>query len=166
MVEVRRAGAADAAELVRLRGIMLAAMRGHEPAPGPWQDNARRLAETRLAETAGPVAAFVVDAAHRPGALAACAVGSIEHRLGGPENPDGRVGYVYNVVTDPDYRRRGYSRACLTALLRWFAERDVPQVDLRASEAGLPLYRELGFRPSSMPGMRLTLPLRTAAASE
>ncbi|MFY1577823.1 GNAT family N-acetyltransferase [Verrucosispora sp. WMMD703] len=54
----------------------------------------------------------------------------------------------------PAYRRRGFSRACLGALLDWFVERGVRTVDLKASAEGEPLYQELGFRPTSMAAMR------------
>ncbi|MDI1462059.1 GNAT family N-acetyltransferase [Catellatospora sp. KI3] len=154
MIEVRRAVAADAAEIVRLRTVMLGAMAG-EPVPdGPWQElvgaNLRRL----LADPAGDFAAYVVAGADGVGLLA-CAVGVIDVRLGGPLDPSGRTGYVSNVVTEPGHRRRGLSRACLSALLEWFAGRGVTSVDLRATEDGAPLYRELGFRPVDHPGMRL-----------
>ncbi|MFG1950950.1 GNAT family N-acetyltransferase [Micromonospora sp. NPDC048830] len=62
------------------------------------------------------------------------------------------------MVTEAGYRRRGYSRACLEALLGWFAARGVRKIDLRASAEGEPLYRSLGFVATSGPTMRLTLP--------
>lgn len=158
MVNARRATVSDASELVRLRALMLASVTGAEPPPGPWRDAVRETLRERLVEPEELMAAFVVDAPDRPGTLAACAVGTIDRRLGGPGNPSGRVGYVFNVCTDPDHRRRGYSRACLTALLEWYRRRGVRTVDLRASEAGEPLYRSLGFRPTSGPTLRLSLP--------
>lgn len=160
MVMARPATAGDAAELVRLRGLMLAAVTGAEPPPGPWQDVAREDLREWLAEPEGSLAAFVVDAPD--GGLAACAVGAIERRLGGPTNPSGRVGYVFNVCTDPEHRRRGYSRACMTALLAWYRRRGVRRVDLRASAAGQPLYRSLGFQATRDPTMRLSLPAESA----
>ncbi|MCW3842373.1 GNAT family N-acetyltransferase [Micromonospora yasonensis] len=155
MIDARRATPEDAAELVRLRGLMLAAMAGAEPEPGPWQDIARDNLRDWLAEPEPWLAAFVVDAPDGA-ALAACALGTVERRLGGPANPSGVVGYVFNVSTDPAHRRRGHSRACVTALLDWFRERGVRKIDLRASEAGRPLYRSLGFRETAEPTMRLT----------
>ncbi|BCY13787.1 GNAT family N-acetyltransferase [Actinoplanes sp. L3-i22] len=150
----RRAVPADAAELVRLREVMLRSL-----TKADWNDDWREPARAALSELlAAPepsIAAFVVE--RSGGGLAACAVGTIDQRLGSPHNPQGRVGYVYNVVTDPDMRRRGYSRACMTALLAWFGERGVPAVDLRASAEGEPLYASLGFRRSAEPGMRLRL---------
>jgi ribosomal protein S18 acetylase RimI-like enzyme len=107
VTEVRRAVADDARELVRLRGLMLAAMNGFEPEPGRWQDIAVETLRKRLADPDGPLAAFVIDKPDRPGELAACVVGVIECRLGSPDNPSGEFGYVLNVATDPGYRRRG-----------------------------------------------------------
>ncbi|RCG29971.1 GNAT family N-acetyltransferase [Sphaerisporangium album] len=158
MVEVRRAVVDDAWELVRLRGVMLAAVTGVAPAPGPWREVAAGSLRTRLADPDGMLTAFVIDKPDRPGELAACAVGAIDCRLGGPDNPSGDVGCVFNVATDPGYRRRGYSRACVEALLRWYRGRGVAWVDLRASPEGEPLYRALGFVPLSSPAMRLTMP--------
>ena len=158
MIEARRATGEDAAEVVRLRGLMLASIAGTEPPPGPWRDAAREALRERLGDPDGSMAAFVVDAPDAPGTLAACAVGTIEWRLGGPANPSGRVGYVFNVCTDPRHRRRGYSRACLTALLDWYHDRGVRTVDLRTSASAQPLYRSLGFQLTRDPAMRLALP--------
>jgi ribosomal protein S18 acetylase RimI-like enzyme len=158
VIEVRRAIVADARELVRLRGVMLAAMSGCEPEPGQWQEAAVQTLCQRLTDPGGPFAAFVVDKPDRPGELAACVVGVIESRLGGPDNPSGETGYVFNVATDPGYRRRGCSRACMEALLGWYQQRGVARVDLRASPQGEALYRALGFAPTSGAAMRLTTP--------
>ncbi|TDC81303.1 GNAT family N-acetyltransferase [Micromonospora sp. KC606] len=158
MIAVRQAGPGDAAGIVRLRGVMLASMDGTEPPPGPWQEAARQVLRDRLGGPEATMAVFVVDAPDRPGLLAACATGTIDLRLGSPGNPTGRTGYVFNVVTEPGYRRRGYARACLAALLDWYRERGVGRVDLRASAEGEPLYRSLGFVDVSGPTLRLRLP--------
>jgi RimJ/RimL family protein N-acetyltransferase len=157
MTDVRPAAPDDARELVRLRSIMLAAMAaGREPEPGRWQDIAVETLRRRLADENGRWAAFVIDKPDRPAELAACVLGVIESRLGSPENPSGEFGYVLNVATDPGYRRRGYSRACMRALLDWFRRRGVVRVELRTSAEGEPLYRALGFAPVSAPTLRLT----------
>jgi RimJ/RimL family protein N-acetyltransferase len=155
VTEARQANPEDASELVRLRGVMIASYRGDEPPPGPWQDHAELFLRTRLAEPDGSLAAFVVDRPGGSGKLAACAVGSIEYRLAGPDNPSGTSGYVFNVATDPDQRRRGYSRACVAALVAWFARRGVTKVDLKASPEAEPLYASLGFARTPDPAMRL-----------
>ena len=141
----------DADELVRLRAVMFASI-----GPAKWDDEWRQPAREALVERlgSGALAAFVVDRPASSG-LASCALGTIEQRLGGPGDPSGRTGYVFSVATDPDMRRRGFSRLCVTALLEWFRAHGVRKVDLRASADGEPLYRSLGFERTSDPAMRL-----------
>jgi ribosomal protein S18 acetylase RimI-like enzyme len=149
-IDVRRASARDADELMALRAVMLDALDDRRPAAGDWAAAGARILRSRLGDT---MAAFVVDRDDRPG-LAACAVGQVDQRLPGPGDPAGLRGYVYNVATLPAYRRKGLSRACMEALLKWFAERGVRAVDLRASPDGASLYRSLGFEPTAHPAMR------------
>lgn len=156
--QVRPANPEDAAELVRLRGLMFEAMSGRAD-PGPWQHTAEALLRERLA---GPVdgrtmSAFVVDDPAEPGRLAACAVGTLEQRLPAPGHPDGLFGFVFNICTDPDHRRRGYARACTEALVAWFDDHRVTRIDLHATEGGEALYRSLGFHEHSVPLSRQRL---------
>ncbi|MEV7357494.1 GNAT family N-acetyltransferase [Kitasatospora sp. NPDC091276] len=149
MITVRPAAPTDAPELVRLRNLMFEAMPGMAglTGPGPWQATAERILRERLAAPAGELTmpSFVVDDPRRPGRLAACAVGTLEHRLPAPGNPDGRFGFVFNICTDPGHRLRGYARACTEALLDWFDDQRVGRIDLHASSGGEALYRSLGF---------------------
>lgn len=154
MVQVRAATVADVAELVRLRRILVGSA-GREPGPDHEATTVRVL---RDGLTAGTWAAYVVAKPECPDELAACAVGFIEQHLGSPRNPDGRVGYILNVVTDVTHRRRGYSRACMEALLGWFDALGVAVVDLRASPPGEPLYRSLGFEPPTNTALRRLRP--------
>jgi ribosomal protein S18 acetylase RimI-like enzyme len=151
MTTVRRAVPADAEEVMRLRTVMLTSMDPEVP-DGPWRAEGVTMARELLA--GDTTAAFVVEI---PGGLGSCAVGSIERRLPTPANPKGLKGYVYSVATDPSYRRRGFSRACMTTLLEWFAERGVRSIDLRASADGRPLYESLGFSVTRDPAMRILL---------
>ncbi len=174
-MNARQAVAADIDELVRLRGVLLASMHptatdalesiaadvpGSAAGPiGPdaeWQEAARQSLTNRLAEAQPSLVAFVVERPDGTG-LAACVLGSIERRLGSRTNPSGRVGYVFSVATDPDMRRRGFSRACMTALLDWYRTQGVTAVDLRASPEAEPLYHSLGFTRNQDPAMRLIL---------
>ncbi|WP_189082990.1 GNAT family N-acetyltransferase [Mangrovihabitans endophyticus] len=155
MISVRRAGSADADQLMSLRAVMLADLGRTTSGDRDWRRAGIALARELLGR--GDVAAYVVDRPDGDG-LAACVTGQIDQRLPGPRDPAGLRGYVYNVATLPAYRRRGYSRACMSALLAWFAARDVGVVDLRASAAGEPLYASLGFRRTADPAMRLHLP--------
>lgn len=142
--------------MLRLRQVMIDSMAGADPST-QWHAGALPVLKGRLAEPDGDFAAFVVDHPERPGALAALAVGTLEYRIGRADNPHGRVGYVFSVATDPDARRRGYARACMTELLVWLRERGATQVDLNASADAEPLYASLGFVRKPDPSMRLAL---------
>ncbi len=64
-------------------------------------------------------------------------------------------GFVSNVYTRPAYRRQGISRALMTTLIAWAREHDLHRLILWASDAGRPLYEDLGFAPSH--GLELNL---------
>jgi GNAT superfamily N-acetyltransferase len=159
MIDTRRAGVGDAAEILRLRSVMLNAVRPGGPDPQTWIGPGLEVTRRLLDPGNATMAAFVVDKPDGPG-LAACVVGAIDQRLPGPNDPSGLRGYVLSVATDPAYRRRGYSRACMTAVLRWFEQQGIAAIDLRASAEGEPLYASLGFVRSRDPGMRLIIPAR------
>ncbi len=143
---VRAARPEDAAEVVRLRRVMFAAMTGRDT-PGPWEETAERLLREQLSGRGALVGVFVVDAPE--GGLAACAVGTVEQRLPAPSSPAGRFGFVFNVCTDPRHRGRGHARAVTEVLLDWFAAQGVTRVDLHATDEAEHLYRDLGFAPHS-----------------
>lgn len=153
---VRRAESEDAAEVLRLRQVMLDSVPGADTSTH-WQTDALPALRAKLAEKDGDFVAYVVDHPERPGALAAVAAGTIEYRIGWPGNPLGAVGYVFSVATDPGARRRGYARACMETLLDWFRKRGADRVRLTASAEGAPLYASLGFRPKPDPLLELHL---------
>lgn len=157
MATLRRATPGDAAALTRLRGLMHQAM-GDEPTP-QWQvrceaDLARRLGTETFV-------AYVVEEQDR---AVSGGCGWLEEHLPSPYQLDARRGHIASMSTEPSARRRGHGRAVLHALMGWFAERQVPRVDLRATPDGQRLYEELGFRvlggatmawnaPGTRPGM-------------
>ncbi|MFI5803238.1 GNAT family N-acetyltransferase [Streptomyces sp. NPDC051561] len=153
---VRRATADDAAELLRLRQIMIESMR-HEPAPTDWQDASLPRLRKELADQDGNFAVFVGEHPDGGGKLGTMVAGTIDYRIGGPPAPLGDRGHIFGVVTEPDARRLGAARACTVALLDWFRERGVAQVDLSASADAEPLYASLGFVCRDEPAMRLNL---------
>ena len=155
VVEARRAVVADAPALVRLREVMYVAMGQHLDPGSGWQTEAEAWFTEQLARP-DRLAAFVVD---DDGGPVSAAVGLvIDH----PPSPTNRAivrGYVFNVATEPDHRRRGYGNACLAALLRWYAtDTPVRMIDLTATEDGGGMYRAHGFRDTGYPTMRLDLP--------
>jgi len=154
--EVRRAEPADAAELTRLRALMFQEMgRDMTQLDEQWrQRNIAHFAE-RLADRE-MFAAFVVD--KRSDGIAASAVGWLDQHLIGAANPSGRIGYIANVSTDVAYRRRGYARQAMTALLDWLGSTGISVVNLHATPEAEGMYRSLGFREPG--GRALSLRLR------
>jgi GNAT superfamily N-acetyltransferase len=140
---IRTAVDTDIPELVRLRALLFGALGeawGSPPPERDWRDRCSADLALRLSD--GSMRILVIDGTD---GLAACGIGTIDRRLPSPYNPVGLIGHVFGVVTDPAYQRRGYGRAVMERLLAWFDDRGVKRVDLNASPAGMPLYRELGF---------------------
>lgn len=106
-----------------------------------------------MSEDKPTIGITVIDSPDGNG-LAASAVGTISERLPSPFNPTGRYGWIFNVVTDVEWRKRGFSRVCTRALLDWFEDQNVQVLELLASQQGLGLYEELGFTVSPEPAMR------------
>jgi GNAT superfamily N-acetyltransferase len=154
--KVRRAEAADAADLVRLRAQMLADMgRSADDDADPWRASAEEWFADRLAGRR-EFAAFVVD--DPDDGVVACSAGICDFHAPGPGNLIGVRGHVFNMSTYPAYRRRGYARACLEALLEWFRDETQARVIyLNATSDGLALYRSVGFTEPRFAALQLTL---------
>jgi ribosomal protein S18 acetylase RimI-like enzyme len=153
---VRRAPAADAAALTRLREVMLSdmGMLGTGADSG-WRDKAEAWFAQRI-DDKDDFAAFVVE--HLDLGVVSCAAGVCDPHAPGPGNPGGVQGLVFNMSTDPQCRRRGYARACLDALLAWFRDETQARViNLNATGDGIGLYRSLGFTEPRYPALQLRL---------
>jgi ribosomal protein S18 acetylase RimI-like enzyme len=154
--EVRRAKPDDADALVRLRVLMLSAM-GVDTGPedAPWREQSRRWFAERLAAT-DSFAAFVVD--DPEAGVVAGAAGICNQHAPSPKDATTTRGHLFNVSTEPAFRRRGYARACVLALIEWYRdETPVGQVELHATPDGDALYRALGFVQATYPGQRLRI---------
>jgi ribosomal protein S18 acetylase RimI-like enzyme len=151
-IAIRQATLDDLADLVRLRRTMFESM-GFDD--GAQLDAADAAARAYFAE-AIPAGQFHGWLAVTP---TGTAVGSggivIDRHPPGPSNLSGRAGYIMNVVTAPGYRRRGIARRMMQVMLEWLAARGIEHVTLHATEAGRPLYRELGFVDGNEMTMRL-----------
>lgn len=73
--------------------------------------------------------------------------------------PNGRMGTILNVLTYPEYRKKGYATQALKVLLEEAKRQNLSYIELSASKSGKPLYRKLGFKekPASFTDMRLFL---------
>lgn len=57
--------------------------------------------------------------------------------------------FIFNVFTEPSYRRRGIARALIESALDEARRRRLAIVSLHASETGKSLYASLGFETSN-----------------
>jgi GNAT superfamily N-acetyltransferase len=56
---------------------------------------------------------------------------------------------VVDVYTRPEWRYRGVARMLMQEVLTWARDKKVDRVSLHASDAGRPLYEQLGFRATN-----------------
>lgn len=64
-------------------------------------------------------------------------------------------GYILNVYTHPDHRRRGLARQLTQTAVDWCAKNGIDFVFLHASSQGRLVYEGLGFQPGSEMRLRL-----------
>ena len=153
---MRRAVAADAADLVRLRAQMFTDMgRSAGDDADPWRVSAEDWFADRLIRER-EFAAFVV---HDPDdGVVACSAGICDFHAPGPGNLTGVRGHVFNMSTLPAHRRRGYARACLEVLLDWFRdETEARVINLNATPDGIALYRSVGFTAPRFAALQVIL---------
>jgi GNAT superfamily N-acetyltransferase len=75
----------------------------------------------------------------------------------GPRYPGHRLAFVYNVYTEPRYRRQGVARLVMKVIQDWCLAEGVTSVALNASADGRRLYESLGYVVTPSPMMFLSL---------
>ncbi|MFB6806357.1 GNAT family N-acetyltransferase [Streptomyces sp. NPDC056387] len=151
----------DIPELVRLRGVALAAL-GVDPGPldAAWRGVARGWFLERISERADVHCLVVGGAPGEP--LVATGMAWITYHLPSPLWTDGRRGYLDGIVTDEGARGQGHGRRIVDGLTTWLNGSGIHYIQLHASPDGEPVYRAAGFVPGRYPGMDLfTTPLPT-----
>jgi GNAT superfamily N-acetyltransferase len=69
----------------------------------------------------------------------------IDQHPPGPNNLSGKIAYVFNLFTLPDFRRQGIARKIMQTILEWTRELGIIVLTLHATEEGENLYKSLGF---------------------
>ncbi len=102
--------------------------------------------------------AFRVWVAEVRGAAIA-SIGVVIHSIPpSPKNTSGKEAYIMNLVTLPEFRRRGIAKKLMLHALDVIRSEGIPRVSLHASSEGRRLYEQLGFAVSEVvPEMHLTL---------
>lgn len=63
----------------------------------------------------------------------------------------GKIGFVCNVYTEPEYRRKGIAQKLIEWMLEESKSMDLSYVELKATKMGEPLYRKVGFEDEKSP---------------
>lgn len=91
------------------------------------------------------------------GEIASAAFLSIQERPANPSFITGKTGILFNVITYPEYRRKGAAIQVISRLIEEARSREISSIDLFATESGKQLYEKLGFLIPDYTAMRLKL---------
>jgi predicted acetyltransferase len=78
----------------------------------------------------------------------------LREQPGSFKNPSGKVGYIFNMYTFPQFRRRGICSEILRLLLDQAGRMGIVAFELHASEQGEFVYKQNGFEKHSEPTYR------------
>ena len=77
--------------------------------------------------------------------IASVAFLAITHKPANLGFPTGKIGTILNVLTYPEYRKKGYAISTMNALISEAKKQNCSYVELSASESGKSIYKKLGF---------------------
>ena len=105
-----------------------------------------------------PLKDFIaVIAKHPTGKIASAAFLIIQERPANPSFITGLTGTLLNVVTYPEFRRKGIASQVIGEIINEARQKRVSSIDLYATDDGRELYKKLGFVEPSYTSMRLKL---------
>lgn len=105
-----------------------------------------------------PLEDFIaVIAKHPIGKIASAAFLIIQERPANPSFITGLTGTLLNVVTYPEFRRKGIASQVIGEIINEARQKGVSSIDLYATDDGRELYKKLGFVEPSYTSMRLKL---------
>jgi ribosomal protein S18 acetylase RimI-like enzyme len=87
----------------------------------------------------------------------AAGIGSVQLREqpGNFKNPSGRWGYIMNMYTLPQHRRKGICSSILRELVADASRMGITAFELHATKTGEPVYAQLGFSVHNEPTYRM-----------
>ena len=100
---------------------------------------------------------FVAVLAEIDGRVVSTAYMAIAEKPAGRGLVNGSLATLHNVLTYPEFRRRGIATQVIEEIIRAAREARVDRIDLSATESGAPLYAKLGFAVSTYTSMNLKI---------
>ncbi len=140
-MEFKIAGRDDIASLVFMRMAYLAEDYGDLPEE-KRAEIARKLPDYFQRHLNVDLFAFVCT---QEAEIVSCCFLYVSEKPANPTFPNEKTGTVLNVYTKPEYRRKGIAGSLLKTLLSQSEKMGLDFVELKATDAGYPLYRSLGF---------------------
>jgi len=151
-IRIRPASLDDLPHILHHRKAMFSDM-GHQDAA--ILDRMRPTSETFLRDSM-PKGAYRGWLAETAGGLIVAGGGiAIVPWPGSPDDPTPRRGWILNIYTEPEFRRRGIARQIMERIVAWCRAEGLLAVNLHASDFGRALYESMGFQPTNE--MRLYL---------
>lgn len=153
-ITFRRCTADDIPALVAKRIEAIHTLAG-PPEPGEEQPLKESL--TRYFAEALPAQSYICWVASDKGRIVSIGGVAVRQHPGNFKNPEGKVGYVMSMYTDPAYRGRGISSQILIRLQETARSIGVRFFELHASNMGEPIYIKDGFKQHHEPTYRKTM---------
>lgn len=66
-----------------------------------------------------------------------------------------RYGYIWGLYVEPTYRRQGIATRLMQTAIEYLSSIDCTQILLHASQAGQPMYEQLGFQISNEMSLKI-----------
>ncbi len=141
-ITIRKATSRDIPDIIRLRRAMFEDMGETDEAKlnAAMEESATHLTDLESGKF------YIWLAVTESGWPVASAALTVDQHLPSPNSLSGRIAYILNVVTLPDYRRQGLARKLMQAMLQWINAQGITKVTLHSTEEGKTLYEMLGFK--------------------
>lgn len=146
VVKIRQATPADINVLAHQRIAMFRSIHGIDDATAATLEASTR-AYLSCAITSGEYHGWLLEA----GGEIVAGGGIIMHKLlpRPKQLRGGNEAYILNIYTEPAYRRNGFARRIMKAMMAWCHQQSIKRISLHASDQGRPLYESLGFVPTN-----------------
>lgn len=139
-MEIRRATENDIEGLVENRMDFISSIKNIRP-PKTFEDLTYNRIKDQL-KNGSLVAWIAVEEKKIVSAVILC----ITQQIPSPISITGKIGYVYNVFTVPEYRRQGLALKLLEQMKEFSLDNGISFLNLTATEDGFPLYQKAGYK--------------------